>query len=43
MNTDMMFFCLGLSMQLPQANRPIQGRGHWRAPVIRYYNAPEQK
>lgn len=22
--------------QLPQAYRPIQGRGHWRTPVVPY-------
>ncbi|WP_265698185.1 hypothetical protein [Photobacterium obscurum] len=42
MNTDMMIFCYGLAIRFPQANRPIQGRGHWRHPVNRYRH-PEQK
>ncbi|UTM56807.1 hypothetical protein L4174_013450 [Photobacterium sp. CCB-ST2H9] len=25
--------CIHHCARLPQANRPIQGRGHWRTPV----------
>ncbi|WP_299018947.1 hypothetical protein [uncultured Photobacterium sp.] len=43
MNQDMMTLCNGFafSMRYPQANRPIQGRGHWRTPVQRLPH-PEQ-
>ncbi|WP_303560970.1 hypothetical protein [Photobacterium sp. 1_MG-2023] len=26
-------YCVLQMTRLPQANRPVQGRGHWRAPV----------
>ncbi|WP_428454577.1 hypothetical protein [Photobacterium kasasachensis] len=44
MNTDMIILYIGYAMRFPQANRPVQGRGHWRTPTQHHnHHTPEQK
>lgn len=44
MKPDMMMLCYGFAFNIrfPQANRPVQGRGHWRTPVPRHRSSEHQ-
>lgn len=33
-NIEVLILFAGYSAQLPQAYRPVQGRGHWRTPIV---------